>query len=67
MMLRTILHFHNLGANSLDEGKDLDEILALEVRESISKMKFLPADDPGILESYIEVDNTFKNLLKSKA
>jgi len=65
LMLRTILHFHNLGTNLLDEGKDLDEILALEVRENISKMKFLPEDDPGILESYIEVDNAFKNLLKS--
>ena len=66
LMLRTILHFHHLGANALNEGRDLDKILALEVRENISKMKFLPEDDPGILECYIEVDNAFKNLLKSK-
>lgn len=64
LMLRTILHFHHLGTNALDEGRSLKEILALEVRENISKMKFLPEDDPGILESYIEVDNVFKNLLK---
>jgi V/A-type H+-transporting ATPase subunit A len=66
LMLRTILHFHHLGVNALDEGRELDEILALEVRERISKMKYLPEDDPGVLESYVEVDNAFKNLLKSK-
>jgi V/A-type H+-transporting ATPase subunit A len=66
LMLRTILHFHRLGVNALNEGRELDEILALEVREGISKMKYLPEDDSGVLESYIEVDNAFKNLLKGK-
>ncbi|UCC38412.1 MAG: V-type ATP synthase subunit A [Candidatus Aminicenantes bacterium] len=66
LMLRTILHFHHRGVNALDEEKSLEEILDLEVREKISKMKFLPEEDPEILKSYIEVDNAFKNLLKSK-
>ncbi|MQY57005.1 V-type ATP synthase subunit A, partial [bacterium] len=66
LMIRTILHFHHSGMNALEEGKNLDEILKLEVREKISKMKFLPIDDPGLLESYIEVDNAFKKLLQKK-
>jgi len=66
LMLRTILHFHHLGVNALEEEMGLEEILALEVREKISKVKFLPEEDPGILEAYMEVDNSFKKLLKKK-
>lgn len=66
LMIRTILHFHHEGMSALEEGKSLDEILKLEVREKISKMKFLPVDDPTLLESYIEVDNAFKKLLRKK-
>jgi len=66
LMLRTILHFHHSGMNALDEGIGLDEVLSLGVREKISKMKFLPEDDPGILETYVEVDSAFKELLQVK-
>ena len=66
LMLRTILHFHHSGLNALDEGKDLKEILSLGVREKISKMKFLPEDDPGTLETYMGVDDAFKELLQMK-
>jgi len=66
LMLRTILHFHHSGLNALDEGIDLKEILSLGVREEISKMKFLPEDDPGILETYMGVDAAFKELLQVK-
>ena len=65
-MLRTILHFHNQGLRALEEGMNLEGILALRVREKISKMKFLPEEDAGILEVYIEIDNSFRELLKSK-
>jgi V/A-type H+-transporting ATPase subunit A len=66
LMLRTILHFHHLGVKALEEERDLEEILALEVREKISKVKFLPEEDPGILEVYIEVNEAFKKLLQMK-
>ncbi|MGD2295711.1 MAG: V-type ATP synthase subunit A [Candidatus Aminicenantes bacterium] len=66
LMLRTILHFHHSGLKALEEGKGLDDILKLKVREKISKIKFLPEEDEGILESYIEVANEFKELLKAK-
>jgi V/A-type H+-transporting ATPase subunit A len=62
LMLRTIIHFHNQGLKALEEERGLNEILALAVREKISKMKFLPEEDPGVLEAYIEVDNAFKEL-----
>ena len=66
LMIRTILHFHHSGMNALEEGINLDVILELGVREKISKMKFLPEDDPGILELYIEIDEAFKELLQKK-
>jgi len=66
LMLRTIIHFHNSGIKALAEGVNLVDILALKVRESISRIKFLPEEDPNIIESYIEVDIAYKELLKSK-
>ncbi len=66
LMLRTILHFHNSGMKALEEGMNLNEIITMGVRENISKMKFLPVDDPGLLESYVEIDNAFKNLVQKK-
>jgi V/A-type H+-transporting ATPase subunit A len=66
LMLRTIVHFHNSGIHALDEGVSLENILSLKIRENISKMKFLPEEDPGLIEAYIEVDNAFKELLKKK-
>jgi len=66
LMLRTILHFHNLGLKALEEGKNLEEVTSLEVREKIAKMKFLPEEDASILEVYIEVDNAFKTLLQGE-
>lgn len=64
LMLRTILHFHNLGLKALEEGRSLEEITAMGVREKISKMKFLPEKDAEILQVYIEVDHAFKKLLQ---
>jgi hypothetical protein len=52
--------------NALSEGENLDEILTLGVREKISKMKFLPEEDPGVLEMYVEIDGAFKDLLQKK-
>ena len=66
VMLRPILHFHNSGMKALEEGMNLNEIITMGVRENISKMKFLPVDDPGLLESYVEIDNAFKNLVQKK-
>jgi len=65
-MLRTILHFHNSGLKALGEERSLEELLALAVREKISKMKFLPEGESDLLEVYIEVENAFKELLQKK-
>jgi V/A-type H+-transporting ATPase subunit A len=66
LMLRTILHFHNSGLKALEEERSLNEILSLTVREKISKMKYLPEEDFFTLETYIEVDNAFKELTQKK-
>jgi V/A-type H+-transporting ATPase subunit A len=66
LMMRCILHYHNSGLKALNEEVGLEKILTLGVREKISKMKFLPEEDPGVLEAYVEVDNAFKELFKSQ-
>lgn len=65
-MLRTIIHFHNSGLKALEEERSLEEITGLEVREKISKMKYIPEEDPSLLGIYIEVDDAFKKLSQSK-
>jgi len=64
LMLRTILHFHNSGLKALNQDVNLTKILSLAVREKISKIKFLPEEDTGILEAYMEVDTAFKELFR---
>jgi V/A-type H+-transporting ATPase subunit A len=66
LMLRTIIHFHNSAIQALDNGVGLEEIQGLEVREQISKMKFLPEEDAELLEVYLQIDKTFKNVMKTK-
>lgn len=66
LMLRAIIHFHNAAIQALEDGVSLEDILAIEVREQISKMKFLPEEEDALLEVYIEIDKTFKNLVKAK-
>jgi V/A-type H+-transporting ATPase subunit A len=61
LMLRTILHFHNSALKNLEDA-GLDKILSLPIREKIAKLRFLPEEDTGIIESYVEVDNSFKEL-----
>jgi len=66
LMMRTILHFHHLALKALEEERDLEEILGLEIREKISKMKFLPEEDAELLDTYIQVDESFKEMLESE-
>jgi V/A-type H+-transporting ATPase subunit A len=66
LMLRTILHFHHSGMEALEDGVELDDILKLKMREQISKIKYLPEEDEGILESYLAVDKNYKELIKGK-
>ncbi len=66
LMMRTILHFHHLALKALEEERDLEEILGLEIREKISKMKFLPEEDTELINTYIQVDEAFKETLQSE-
>ncbi len=68
LMLRTIVHFHNLGIQALKDGINLEDILNLEVRDQISKMKFIPekAEDLDVHDVFIEVDKEYKELMKKK-
>jgi len=66
LMLRAIIHFHNSAIKALEDGVNLEDIQAMEVRERISKMKFLPEEEAELLDVYIAIDQTFKNLMKTK-
>jgi len=61
-MLRAILHFHRTAVRALDEGVELEPILALKTREGIAKMKFLSEEDMGSRDVAAETDEAFKNL-----
>jgi V/A-type H+-transporting ATPase subunit A len=66
LMMRTILHFHHLALKALEEERNLEEILGLEIREKISKMKFLPEEDAELLDTYVQVEEAFKEMLQSE-
>lgn len=62
LMLRAILHFHHRAGQALDEGREFSAIVSLEVRDRISKMKYLPEDEEALLQVEKEVDASFKAL-----
>jgi V/A-type H+-transporting ATPase subunit A len=64
LMLRAILHFHSSALNALED-VSLEKILSLSIREKIAKLKYLPEEDTGIIEAYVEVSDAFKNLGKT--
>ncbi len=61
-MLRAILHFHHSAARALEEGIELEPILALKTREGIAKLKFLSEEDMESRDVAVETDEAFKNL-----
>ncbi|HEK85395.1 MAG: V-type ATP synthase subunit A [Candidatus Saccharicenans sp.] len=62
LMLRAILHFHHQAIEALNEGYEFSKIVSLEVRERISRMKYLPEDEGALLEVEKEIDDAFKKL-----
>ncbi len=66
LMLRAIIHFHSSALKALEQGVEMESILGLSVRETISKIKFLSEEDTGALDVYIEIDSAFRELLKTQ-
>ncbi len=66
LMLRAIIHFHGAALKALEQGVEMESILGLEVREKMSKIKFLSEEDTAALDVYIEIDGAFRELLKSE-
>ncbi len=62
LMLRAILHYYHQGLKALEEGRSLESVISLKVREKIAQMKYVPEEDPGVLEAYVEIDRAFKAL-----
>jgi len=62
LMLRAILHYHHQGLKALEEGRSLESVISLKVREKIAQMKYVPEEDPGVLEAYLEIDRAFQAL-----
>jgi V/A-type H+-transporting ATPase subunit A len=46
LMLKIILLFHSLGSEKIAAGMDFDRIIALPVREKISRLKYIPEEEP---------------------
>jgi V/A-type H+-transporting ATPase subunit A len=62
LMLRAILHYHHRGLKALEGGYSLESVISLKVREKIAQMKYVPEEDPGVLEAYVEIDRAFEAL-----
>jgi V/A-type H+-transporting ATPase subunit A len=62
LMLRAILHFHHRGLRALDDGRSLESILALGVRQRIAQLKYFPEKETEGLDVYIEVDRAFREI-----
>lgn len=62
LMLRNILYFHHKANQALDEGKEFSAIVSLEVRDRISKMKYLPEDEEALRQVEKEIEASFKAL-----
>ncbi|MFW6159792.1 MAG: V-type ATP synthase subunit A [Acidobacteriota bacterium] len=66
LMLRNIIHFHNLGLKAVEEGVSLQEVESLKIREKIAQMKFFPEEDSELLEVFVEIGEAFKSLAGKK-
>jgi V/A-type H+-transporting ATPase subunit A len=66
LMLRAILHYHHQGLKALEEGRSLESVISLKVREKIAQMKYVPEEDPGVLEAYVGIDRAFQALGEEK-
>lgn len=66
LMLRTILRFHRSALIAIEDGAELENVLALGVREGIAKMKFLPEEEARLLETSAAVDEAFGKLVRSR-
>ena len=62
LMLRNILYFHRRANQALEEGGDFKEIISLEVREQLARMKYLPHDEQALLDIEKQIDTSFKQL-----
>ncbi len=62
LMLRGILHFHHRGLQALEDGRSLESILSLKVRERIAQLKYFPEEETEGLEVYMEVDRAFQEI-----
>ena len=62
LMLRNILYFHLKANEALEEGKEFSAIISLEVRDRISKMKYLPEKEEALLQVEKEIEASFKAL-----
>jgi V/A-type H+-transporting ATPase subunit A len=62
LMVRAILHFHHRGLKALEDGRSLESILALQVRERIAQLKYSPEEESAGLEVYLEIDRAFQEI-----
>jgi len=62
LMLRNILYFHQKANQALEEGCDFKEIISLEVREQLARMKYFPHDEQALLGVEKKIDVSFKEL-----
>lgn len=58
LMLKVIMLFYNLSKEKIAAGMDFDKIIALPVREKISRLKYIPEEQP---QEFAKIEEELKN------
>jgi len=60
-MLKTVLHFHEMALQAIEEGADTADIFKLPVREEIARAKYIPQKE---MKKISEIRNTIEKQVK---
>jgi len=65
MIMEMVLHFYDMAADALQNGADVERLIAMPVREKIGRFKFVPEDriDNEKTEIYCELSDQINELL----
>ena len=66
LMLKAILDFHHSALKAVEAGVNFNAIMALKVRDSIARMKYIPENEPERLDSvFDEMKAAFAGLIQA--
>jgi len=66
LMLKAVLDFHHSALNAVEAGVDFNDVMKLEVRDTIARMKYVPENEQERLNAvFHEMKAAFTGLAKA--